>query len=260
MYVSELVYGYTERRGSRKEAVRYPCDYWRRDRFTRNFVSTGVFLHHPGMQDPDLRLDSLAHLILEAFLLIAPFDRSEVAAAAGKHRQPQMGFAAGDRFIAVFDQTYGSLRLTGRLLEEETLRRVLDEALEIARTGRLDDVAPLNPPSLAALQEWAELARGESQPLSFARGPADEPTGERIPIIAPGSVGWVITESNQEFLVEGVFYHPKDGLRYRGRRVGENLPENLVVSFPVAVVNPIPGVSRMAQYDLETGEVIPLEP
>jgi len=26
------------------------------------------------------------------------------------------------------------------------------------------------------------------------------------------------------------------------------------------VVNPIPGVSRMAQYDLETGEVIPLEP
>lgn len=87
---------------------------------------------------------------------------------------------------------------------------------------------------------------GPPLPALVRVGPGGGPgaLGGDAVVILPGSTGWLLTAGNQELAVEGLFVHPKEGLRYRGRRVGE--PDHGVVSyFPVAAVGPIPGVSRL---------------
>ncbi len=272
LYISETVLGYEERRGNTVEEIRYPCQYWNRDRFSRNFFSTGVLLSHPALDRNDVQWERVARLLLEAFLLVVPFDRGDVAAGEGRFRQSRPGLAAGDRFIALYDQVYGSLRLTGRLMDGGTLRAVLREALVAARSGPTEALGSTDPAAVEVLEEIAAAVESPGEPLlpaisapvpAAAAGagrstPAAWIAGAAPRVIMPGSAGWLLTEANQEFAVEGVFYHPKDGLRYRGRRAGERRSDGLIVSFPVGAVQPIPGVSRMGIYDYDSGEVRPL--
>jgi hypothetical protein len=58
-----------------------------------------------------------------------PFERQDIAIACDRHRASHGHIAEGARFVAVFDQTYGSLRLSGRLMEDGVLREVLENAL-----------------------------------------------------------------------------------------------------------------------------------
>lgn len=257
-YISEVMYGYAEHRGSQKLQFTYPNDYWKRDRFTRNFAATGVLLHHPVLRAPGVQLEALAQWILEAFFLVAPFDRSEVAASVGRHHEARMCFQKGERFIALYDQTYGSLRLSGRLLDDAVLAMVLVGSVELAEGGALEEMPPLVPASLEALRQLAQCAQAEAMPLSSGTNvPAMQ--GERVMVILPGSVGWIVTDSDQEFQVDRVFFHPKIGLAYRGKRVGERQPEGLEVLFPVDCVRPIPQLSKLGEYNLDTGELKPVE-
>ena len=57
-------------------------------------------------------------------------------------------FAEGQRFLCVYDQTYGSLRLTSRLMAAGVLRGVLEKAVDIAQH---DDSFELLAPTMAAL-------------------------------------------------------------------------------------------------------------
>lgn len=258
LYVSEMVVGYTERRGGNKlPPVKYPCDYWHLASFGRNFTSTGVILSHPVLAAPGVQLKLLADLLLEAFLLVAPFERSEVNSSTGKHWTSQHGFADGEPFLAIYDQTYGSLRLTGRLMEPGVLPAVMAEAEQIWRSGRLEMAEEVSQATEDALRVLAEACAQEVEPLEVVSGSAEEPAAELEGelVIAPGSVGWIVTDDNQEFEVERVFYHPREGLRYYGHRKGQQEQPNLQVWFPVANIQPIPGVSRMGVYDYETGEV-----
>ena len=258
-FISELLFGYSERRGgAQKVPVRYPNAYWRRDRFTRNYATTGVLLHHPSLHAAEVQLDLLAQLILEAFLLVVPFDRTEVAATTGRHRLPRLGFQVGDRFIALYDQTYGSLRLTGRLLAGTTHQTVLSEAVQVATNNPIEGIPPLLGPTLEALELLLQSATRGAQPWEAA---APAATGEeKATVIMPGSVGWIVTEENQEFAIDRVFVHPKFGLVYRGKRVGERQPPNLENMFAVEHIRPIPELSVLGEYDFDTGEVTPIEP
>lgn len=106
--VAEVLVGYTERQGPKKVVEKYPNQYWKRDRFTRYYSSTAVLLSHSALNGAEVQSDQIAKLLLEAFLLIVPFDRAEVAASTGKHLQPQWIYRTGERFLALYDQTYGS--------------------------------------------------------------------------------------------------------------------------------------------------------
>jgi len=257
LYVSERVFGYTERRGGNKmPPVKYPCEYWHLASFSRNYTSTGVILSHPALSNSGVQLKLLADLLLEAFLLVVPFERSEVNSSTGKHWKTQNGFGEGEPFLAIYDQTYGSLRLTGRLLEPAVLPEVLTEALHVLRSGRVEAVEGISEATVQALQALAQDCAGQAEPLELFSS-APERTGELEgePVIAPGSVGWIITDDNQEFQIQRVFYHPREGLRYYGRRLGQQEQPDVQVWFPVTNIRPIPGISRMGVYDYETGEV-----
>lgn len=81
--------------------------------------------------------------------------------------------------------------------------------------------------------------------------PAD--TDEHPRVILPGQSGMLAHGAEEEFVVEAVYMHPREGLMYRGRRVGKG-PGAVVTSFPAGRVRPIPGLSRLGRYDFETGE------
>lgn len=79
-------------------------------------------------------------------------------------------------------------------------------------------------------------------------------------MIMPGSVGWIVVDHDQELLIDGVFFTPKEELKYKGRRVEDSVRGNVVSYFPVSSVRPIPGVSKLGLYDMETAELVPIQP
>jgi DEAD/DEAH box helicase domain-containing protein len=64
--------------------------------------------------------------------MLIPFERQDINHAADKFRIKKRPIEEGNRFIAVFDQTYGSLRLTSRIMEKNILREVLIETRNLA--------------------------------------------------------------------------------------------------------------------------------
>lgn len=263
VYISEVLTGYTERRGPNEIPVKYPNSYWQRERFTRNYATTGVVLAHPALMMTGVDADQLAALILEAFLLVAPFERTDVSAGAGRFPTSLLGFAKGDRYLALYDQTYGSLRLSGHLMKLSTLKDVLRETLAIADSGRAEGIV-LSEASLAALRDMGSCAERPPVDLKIRgaqEGRADTAAGESPgeTVIMPGSFGWIITDDNQEFAVERVFLHPQSGLVYRGHRAGTTPSPDVQITFPVANVRPVPGQSKLGRYCYDSGEVVPLE-
>lgn len=113
MQISEAVVGYTERRGNNKFDVHYPLDaalglYHDSSKFARYAFTSGVVLTHPALTRDQVKYASIAEIIDEAFLMSLPFERQDVNAGADKHRATRDGVNAGDRFVCVYDQTYGS--------------------------------------------------------------------------------------------------------------------------------------------------------
>lgn len=264
LQIKESVCGFKERRGSTEITERYPLNATTgvkvsQDFFSRNYFTTGVIFIHPALALPGVNVEELAQLIYECFLMEIPFERQDINWAAGKLRITRGPLEEGTRFVALYDQTYGSLRLSGRLLEPGVAERVFAKAVELVGVDAL--FASLTEETVKSLQiiakatqepfaEVPELAAVEAAPAS------DLSTSQRIRIILPGSVGLDQFGGNIEFNVEGVFYSPRDGgLRYRGRHAYDSDP-SVKTTIPVENLIPVPGESRLGWYDLETGEIV----
>ena len=135
--VSESVVGFEERRGPNTFHSAYPLDphqtgiYYQQPRFSRNMYTTGVVLHHPQLQG-DVPRGRLAELILDAFRLTVPFESRDIGVTTDKLRVERPGLPRGDGVVVIYDQTYGSLRLSSRLLGDGVLPRVLETAVTLA--------------------------------------------------------------------------------------------------------------------------------
>lgn len=266
--ISETVLGFKERRGSAEEKVAYPCPYWNRDRFVRNYFTTGVLLSHPALGQAEVQRDTLARLLLEGFLFAVPFDRNDVAFGEGRYRRA-LADTSSERFIALFDQVYGSLRLTSHMTEDAVLRAAVREALRAAKTGSVEFLKSIAPATIRALEELAEAVAAPSESFAVTSWEApfretgtvkeiDATRSDALTVIMPGSYGWLLPESNYEFVIQAVFFHPgENALRYRGHRAGAK-ESDVVTTFPISAVQPIPGVSRLGVYDYNTGNVNPM--
>ncbi|MBN1458223.1 MAG: DEAD/DEAH box helicase [Armatimonadetes bacterium] len=258
LQIREAVCGFKERRGPNEFDCHYPPD---RDAtginfplssFSRNYFTTGVIFSHPCFEKSSADLESVASLLFEYFLLTVPFERSDVGWAIDRYRAHDGVLEHGARFISVHDQTYGSLRLSGRLLAEPIMAQVLSGAESFAREQDLLELSPTTANCLATL---ASAACHEPAPVIFAETvAADLDEAERV--IRPGSRGWSLNHENEEFLVSDLFFNPKTGsLMYRGQR--DSLRDQPVIDIvPVSSVREIPGVSEIGFYDYETGQVV----
>lgn len=260
LQIKERISGFRERRGPNEFTITYPLDaslgyFFDQPHFTRNYFSSGVIFMHPALNGEQLERDYLSELLFESFLMQIPFERQDVNYGADSIRADRELFRKGDRFICIYDQTYGSLRLTNRLMDSVILKGTFEKAIDIAQH---DSRFTLNAASMRALESI--LKELERKPELHAIG-GDETinvSGNLVPIIMPGSIGLSLEHNNEEFKVEGVLYTPT-GLRYRGRRTRQESQQfdDVLITMPAQSIVPIPDVSQSGYYDLNTGEVCP---
>lgn len=260
LMVRESISGVIEQRGGIENVYPYPLPRelgFIQDQpyFTRNFFTTGIVISHPALAAPGVYAPALAELLYEAFMLLIPYDRQDIGWAGDFFRQTRPPLVQeGQPFLTIFDQTYGSLRLSARLLEPGVLGRVLLEASLLA--GELEH-PQLNPATRTALIEMAVAAlTAGPQELAFSQSEAPVPAGwERV--VMPESKG-LLLRSNEEFRVVRLMQTPM-GPCYEG--VPASLSANVATTvMPYLIdVAEIPGESQMGLYDPATGvlEVLP---
>lgn len=265
LQIREAVCGYKERRGPTEISERYPLDsastgvVFGQNYFARNYFTTGVVVFHPVLADDSVNVNQVAELLYECYLIEIPFERQDVGWATGRLKVARGPFEEGAPFVAIFDQTYGSLRLSGKLMDPGVMPRVLRRALELGQSDVLGDLSAATrcieamassavlPPVDALSRVIGEAAAGEER---FALD-----RGRLVRVILPGSLGLDRFKDNEEFHIEGVFYSASGGLRYRGRHPSDT-DESVRVTVPVENVVAVPGESRLGWYDPETGEIL----
>ncbi|HKP52057.1 MAG TPA: DEAD/DEAH box helicase [Chloroflexia bacterium] len=265
LQIRESVSGFRERRGPNEKTWNYPTDdiasgiYFTLPRFTRNYFSTGVIITHPALNTPGLQCDLLSEVFFEAFLILIPFERRDVNVASDEHRTERDAITEGSRFIALYDQTYGSLHLSGRLMEDGLLPRTLEKALELLDLEREAQIE-VNPITRQVLQSMLNSARSQGADIRFESDgslKAVDDSHERV--IVPGSKGLSTKRFNEEFYVNAIFFSPKSGLNYRGRFASTADPTEVSI-WPISDISEIPGESQIGLYNFETGQVEALHP
>lgn len=214
LQIRESIMGYKERRGPNETAHLYPLDpgesvFFDYSRFTRNFFTTGVTFTHPAMTQSHVKTDVIAHILYEAFLMMMPLERRDIHFAADRHRMQRGLIEEGSKFVSVYDQTYGSLRLSSRILESQTIRELPKKISFIINLRSEEGLAEINPETLEALNCIQSCLQQPSEEVPFAAASDNaSDADDAVRIILPGSKGLNIRNNNEEFLVEDVFYSP----------------------------------------------------
>lgn len=278
LQIRESIEGFREKRGSQEFSYSYPPDFsqsgvrFSQRYFTRNFFTTGVLLMHPAVARPGVEPALVAEVLYECFLLQIPYERQDIQCGTGVLKVQRGPFPEGTRFVVIYDQTYGSLRLSGRLMEPGVFAKVLEYAAEL---GNAKEVLTLKEETITCLRELRESAQAPvEKPNTFALS-ADSgaevvaPSPSRmggvdgsqrfVRVIMPGSYGLDCMRHHEEFAVEAVFFSPREGrVCYRGRHPSDTDP-SVTITIPCTSLVEVPGESRTGLYDAETGELIPDE-
>jgi len=196
--------------------------------------------------------EELAALLYEAFLIVVPFERQDINFASDKFRADRGELKEGARFLAIYDQTYGSLHLSGRLLEGDTFRRTLETASSLLTTSTDLTLSASSRDALDALGQCAQLG---GRDFAFDSSSTVDSSGDaRVRVIQPGSRGLDVMRDNEEFLIEAVFFSPAlTTLAYRGR-LASNTRVSVVDVIPHSHIAEIPGESKCGLYSPDTGE------
>jgi len=261
LQIRESICGFKERRGIKEIRYNYPLNgediniFYNQSSFAHTYFTTGVIFSHPSMNQTGINLELLAGFLFEAFLMIIPFERRDINFAYDKFRVNRDFIKEGGKFLTVYDQTYGSLRLTAKLTEDKILKATFEKCLDLLKREKVLDVEKY---TLFCMKDLYSASRSTPNQLVIKKEetlPAESPDFEKI--IIPGSRGLDIRNDNQEFEVEGVFYHPKEGLVYTGRHSWQKTEdyEDVKIRIPFDSLKEIPGVSKIGLYDYNTGEI-----
>jgi len=190
--------------------------------------------------------------------MVLPVERRDIHFAADRYRVERGPIGEGARFVAIYDQTYGSLRLSARILEERTLRGILEKMAVVMKLRWEEGGMEKDSETAAALGEILACMGETPEFISTGVTPAPaETTGRLVRVILPGSKGLNLRSNNEEFIVESVFYSPHyNGLAYRGCGCEGAIAVNQDVKTILAIDSliEIPGESRMGWYNPESGE------
>lgn len=259
--VRETIIGYKERRGRTELQFNYPLNpndtngiYFNLPRFTRNYFTTGVIFNHPSFNITNVKVLLLSEIIFESFLMTVPLDRQDVNFGCDKHRASRHGLNEGSRFISIFDQTYGSLRLTNRIIEKDILHSVLDKSLELASNEKRYD---MNLETVEAINQLRNSLNGKIEQLSIN---FDEFGNDKDyeKILLPNSEGLDIARDNEEFYVESIFFsRDYNSLAYYGKHLSQQTKkfESAKISVPIKNITGVPGKCEYGYYNYSTGEI-----
>lgn len=267
LQIVEMITGYEETRGRTKEIYPYPLDsnkgiYYDRGVFKKNYFTTGVIFSHELLNN-GVDHKTLINIIFEAIFLVVPYERQDIGCGNDRYKADREIISKDSKFIAVYDKTYGSLRLSGRIFEKEILKKIFDNAVEISEN---DSSYSEYEKERNVLKQLREELDGVEQDIEIIEE-EELVDSDLVKIILPESYGIDKTDhTNDFFYIKDIFFHPRLGkLAYRGYRTegkdeikkiirkGAGLP---VVIVGVDSVEQIHGESRMGYYNQSTGEVI----
>ncbi|MGB5218263.1 MAG: DEAD/DEAH box helicase [Smithella sp.] len=265
LQIREAIVGYKERRGPNEISCLYPPDpadnvYFDLPKFTRNFFTTGITFSHPAMMSSNVKNEVIAQILFESFLMALPLERRDIHFAADRYRVQRNLINEGAKFVAIYDQTYGSLRLSSRILEDQTLHAVLKKMEDLIQIRQEEGILEKGSETANALQDIMDCLKKMPKVDSIVG--EDSSAGILDPalkVIMPGSTGLNIRNNNEEFFVDAVFYSPQyKGVAYRGSYCdGEKTKEDrLKTIIPLTFLIEIPGESKMGLYSPEHGDVI----
>lgn len=255
LQVRESINGIRERRGPTEKTYAYPLPaslgfFFDLPLFTRNYFTTGVVITHPVLNQEGVDSRLIANLIYESFLMIVPLERQDVNNSSDKFRLKLKPIRKGDKFIAIFDQTYGSLRLTSRIMENGLLNKILLQARQLVDKQESFEV---NEPTRNALDELIRETEKPCRSLVFSGDEILQSNTNVVRVIMPESKGLLISRDNEEFHVKRVFFSPS-GLRYEGKTSQMNASSTNATMLPlIEHVIEIPGESKVGLYNFETG-------
>jgi len=267
--VRESVFAFKEKRGSSEMKFQYPLAgaginvFFALPRFTRNYFTSGVIFLHTCLNVEQNTLKVVAKLLYEAFLMSIPFERQDLDVSFGKlgvKRPPHIN--EGDCFVVIYDRTYGSLRLSGYVMAEGKMSTIFNQALEIANSNEevvgSDGVLEITEEVIDVLTTLSNESNKSGSKIDLDSSTEQLPGDERYEeVILPGSTGIAIKNNNMEYVVESVFFHPKQReLCYRGRYLNQNEGDSLSIIWAVKDIRVIPGDSQVGYYDYETGEIV----
>lgn len=245
LQVSERVIGFVERWGNRTTEHAYgPGSPYAQKPLNRFVDTSGVCFYFP---DEELQREVLGKYVALAFCRICSVQERDIGWGTFiSQASPWTPGAA--RGFAVYDSAFGSLRLTRQIPEK--LDAILDEAVRLADEEGASRVAA----GLRTIKESAarmSFERSEPQAAGSILGPAVP--GEWIRVIAadqPAVLHDGQAHQNEEVTVLRYLYTPQ-GIRYVLR------PPRARVEWHVlaAMVRPIPGLTRIEEYNVNTGEV-----
>jgi len=255
--IRELLNGFEERRGSAKQTYKYPLSgeiniFFDLPAFTRYYFTTGALITHPIFNEEKVEVSVIAQFLYEAFVLLIPYERQDINFGSDKFRIQIEPLKKDRKFIAIYDQVYGSLRLTSRVLEENVLNCILLKAKQIALSRQ--EIDNINQQTLDAFDVLINETDKPRNLISLGQKIIPMLGNNYIRVILPESKGLLLTVNNEEFSVERVYFSP-DGLRYEGKTIHQSI-EN---TFPpkshplIDHVREIPGESEMGYYNLATG-------
>jgi len=257
LQVRESINGIKERRGPTEKTYSYPLPatlgfYFDLPYFTRNYFTTGIVISHPALNKDSVDCRAISELFYEAFLLLIPFERQDINHATDKFRLKVSPIEEGHKFIAIYDQTYGSLRLTNRIMESSILRDILIETRKLADKQEWPEAK-----KLATLDALDELVEATKKPVYSVNLGIDETLRadtNSVRVIMPESKGLLLTKNNEEFIVNRVFLKP-GGLHYEGVTSNMQATTTAVLLPPIEHVVEIPGESKVGLYNYDTGKI-----
>ena len=251
--VRELINGFRERRGPNENFYSYPLSgeagiYFELPVFSRNYFTTSAIIAHPVFAEEKVDIYVIAQFLYDAFILLIPYERQDVNFATDKFRIEVEPFKKDAKFISLYDQVYGSLRLTSRVFEEGALARIL---IEVKRMASSQELIEVNRQTLDAIDLLIKEADKPKSIIAVGEKFAPSLGSNYRRVIFPKSIGSLLTVNNEEFTVERVFL-TLDGLRYEGKVAGQTTE---TFSPLVEHVKEIPGESKMGFYNFRTGLV-----
>ena len=160
-----------------------------------------------------------------------------------KFKPNTCGFETDSRFVTVFDQSYGSLRLTHRLAEYDQLKKVFDIACEIINRSdymfSFVDGESLNEDTIQAIYTMKDSLQEECKEIRFQGD-------NRTPVIKPNSV---CLYNNEKVKISEVVNTEK-GLKYR--LVLKIAKGNIMRLVSINDVSPIEKESKWGYFSFES--------
>jgi DEAD/DEAH box helicase domain-containing protein len=281
LQILENIIGIKERRGSQELSLNYPIDNeygdYKNNRFSRNYFTSGILISHDSLNDGNVQSDIIAKVLYEVFLSVIPFEAQDIGFGKDKIRVDRFSFKLNERFICIFDKTYGSLRLTSRLTDLNTLKQVFDKAMELVQDKENQNIfgfeIPIHKKTINTIGQLRINLDKLSEDIIHEDSTIINEISDKcyqiiLPFFGTGigtksyekSVG-LSSKNNEEFYIKNIIID-KDRLYYRGfyksesrKNVNGQLDSNITHQIQCELINPTEE-SAIAIYNINTQEIV----